>query len=222
MFLSESEVDTQLAALRHQRDVIERKIADLLLFRELGRRLAGADGPNPGSTIPQGDTGSAAVEEGAGRAKEPISAVTPAREPTNADREQTPISLEDRTSGQPSPGEWGLSESAASGRDARPSARQSSERRSPPVPPVPFEEDPVAARRYGRALLDAVIEVLGEVGRPLHAGELLERVVARGFTVPGQDPVAALNTRLWKRSGPGKPLRRLGEAVYALSEPPAA
>ncbi|GJD78157.1 hypothetical protein NBEOAGPD_1371 [Methylobacterium gregans] len=48
----------------------------------------------------------------------------------------------------------------------------------------------------------------------MHAGEILEHLAARGFGVPGQDPVAALNTRLWKRSGPGGPLRRLGDAVY--------
>ncbi len=38
------------------------------------------------------------------------------------------------------------------------------------------------------------------------------------FELPGHDPVAALNTRLWKRSGPGGPLKRLGEAVYAPAE----
>jgi hypothetical protein len=79
-------------------------------------------------------------------------------------------------------------------------------------------EDLVAARRHGRALVAAAVNLLHEAGRPLHAGEILEGLTALGFAVPGHDPVAALNTRLWKRSGPGGPLKRLGEAVYAPSE----
>lgn len=86
-----------------------------------------------------------------------------------------------------------------------------------PPPPVAFAQDPAAARRYGRALVEAAQAVLAGAGRPMHAGEILERLVAQGFTVPGQDPVAALNTRLWKRAGSGGPLRRLGEAVYACA-----
>lgn len=81
--------------------------------------------------------------------------------------------------------------------------------------PVSFEVDPVGARRYGRALVEAACGILVRAGRPMHAGEILEALVAEGFTVPGQDPVAALNTRLWKRAGPHGPLRRLGDAVYA-------
>ncbi len=79
-------------------------------------------------------------------------------------------------------------------------------------------EDLVAARRHGRALVAAAINLLHEAGRPLHAGEILEGLTALGFAVPGHDPVAALNTRLWKRAGPGGPLKRLGEAVYAPAE----
>lgn len=82
---------------------------------------------------------------------------------------------------------------------------------------VAFAVDPVGARRYGRALIEAACGVLMRAGRPMHAGEILEALVAEGFTVPGQDPVAALNTRLWKRSGPDGPLRRLGDAVYATA-----
>ena len=81
--------------------------------------------------------------------------------------------------------------------------------------PVAFEVDPAGARRYGRALVEAACGILVRAGRPMHAGEILEALVAEGFAVPGQDPVAALNTRLWKRSGPHGPLRRLGDAVYA-------
>ncbi|TXN81837.1 hypothetical protein [Methylobacterium sp. WL8] len=81
--------------------------------------------------------------------------------------------------------------------------------------PVAFEVDPAGARRYGRALIEAACGILVRAGRPMHAGEILEALVAEGFAVPGQDPVAALNTRLWKRSGPHGSLRRLGDAVYA-------
>ena len=90
--------------------------------------------------------------------------------------------------------------------------------RAEPLPervPVAFEVDPVGARRYGRALVEAACGILVRAGRPMHAGEILEALVAEGFAVPGQDPVAALNTRLWKRAGPHGPLRRLGDAVYA-------
>lgn len=90
--------------------------------------------------------------------------------------------------------------------------------RAEPLPervPVAFEVDPVGARRYGRALAEAACGILVRAGRPMHAGEILEALVAEGFAVPGQDPVAALNTRLWKRAGPHGPLRRLGDAVYA-------
>lgn len=79
-------------------------------------------------------------------------------------------------------------------------------------------EDIAAARRHGRALVAAALDILHEAGRPLHAGEILPGLTERGFDLPGHDPVAALNTRLWKRSGPGGPLRRLGDAVYAPSE----
>ena len=83
---------------------------------------------------------------------------------------------------------------------------------------APGLSEGVLARRYGRALIEAAIAILEGAGRPLHASEIFSALSERGFALPGQDPVAALNTRLWKRSGPGGPLRRLGEAVYALGE----
>ncbi len=83
----------------------------------------------------------------------------------------------------------------------------------------PSLADGAMARRYGRALIEAAVAVLREAGRPLHASEIHAALEDRGFTVPGQqDPVAALNTRLWKRASPGGPMRRLGDAVYALAE----
>ncbi|MGT2478532.1 hypothetical protein ACU4GR_05780 [Methylobacterium oryzae CBMB20] len=58
MALSECEIATRLAALRRQREALDREIADLVLYQELGRRLAagGSDraaGSGPGSRIPQ-------------------------------------------------------------------------------------------------------------------------------------------------------------------------
>ncbi|MCJ2131070.1 winged helix-turn-helix domain-containing protein [Methylobacterium sp. E-045] len=76
------------------------------------------------------------------------------------------------------------------------------------------------ARREGRLLMEAASEILDEAGRPLHAAEILEGLTLRGLSVPGIDPVAALNTRLWKRSGPDGPFQRLGDAVYALASGP--
>ncbi|KQU04919.1 hypothetical protein ASG60_16360 [Methylobacterium sp. Leaf469] len=146
MFLNEVEAEAALAALRRQRDALDRQIADHALYLELGRRLG---------------AGSAAL-------------TTPApAEPTRAPTEAP---------------------------EARPG------------------EDIAAARRHGRALVAAALDILHEANRPLHAGEILPGLTARGFDLPGHDPVAALNTRLWKRSGPGGPLRRLGDAVYAPSE----
>ena len=82
---------------------------------------------------------------------------------------------------------------------------------------VSIEKNGAVSRKYGRALVDAAVSCINEAGHPLHAREILERVQQQGFSVPGQDPVASLNTRLWKRSGPGRPLQRLGDAVYTLN-----
>jgi hypothetical protein len=76
--------------------------------------------------------------------------------------------------------------------------------------------EPAGGRERGRALIAAVAAILADARHPLHARDILERLTAQGFTLPGVDPVAALNTRLWKRSGPGGPFRRLGDAVYAV------
>lgn len=144
MFPNEAEAEAALAALRRQREALDRQIADHALYLELGRRL------------------------GAGAPATPVAAA-PARPPAEP-AEMRPV------------------------------------------------EDVAAARRHGRALVAAALDILHEAGRPLHAGEILPGLTARGFDLPGHDPVAALNTRLWKRSGPGGPLKRLGEAVYAPSE----
>ncbi|MBB2961737.1 winged helix-turn-helix domain-containing protein [Methylobacterium sp. R2-1] len=181
MVLSESEAVARLEALRRQRDAIERQIADLLLYLDLGRRLGGAAAP---AAVP-----AAPSEDGRAEAPAPIPVPQPVQAPAappappSAGRERSPAPA----FAAPEEGEVSLSET-------------------------------VLARRYGRAVIEAALAVLEEAGRPLHASEILARLTEQGFTLPGQDPVAALNTRLWKRSGPGGPLKRLGEAVYAPAE----
>ena len=180
MVLSEAEALARLEALRRQRDAIERQIADLLLYLDLGRRLGGpaaAAQPSPDA-----------------RADAPIPVPEPTPQPAQAPA-------------------------------AAPPAPPSAAPERPPAPAfaVPVEgevglSETVLARRYGRALIEAVLAVLEEAGRPMHASEILARISEQGFSLPGQDPVAALNTRLWKRSGPGGPLKRLGEAVYAPAD----
>ena len=184
---SEAEIEARLAALRRQREALDREIADHVLYRELGRRLRGPAVPGPETPRPPERPRGATPEEVLRDASH--SPVEP-----SADRVPEPADPE--------------------------RARARGPAGQPTIPPaVPFEADPVAARRYGRALVEAAVAVLAAAGRPMHAGEILEALVARGFSVPGPDPVAALNTRLWKRSGAGGPLRRLGDAVYAPADP---
>lgn len=147
MFPTEAEIEARLGDLRARRAALDREIADLALYRELGRRLS--------------------------RPAAPESAAEPAR--------PDPVS-------------------------------------APEAPAAREPDDVAAARRHGRALLAAAIEILHAAGRPLHAGEIWQGLAAQGFDLPGHDPVAALNTRLWKRAVPGGPLRRLGDAVYAPAE----
>ncbi|MFE1602086.1 HTH domain-containing protein [Methylobacterium sp. ID0610] len=85
-----------------------------------------------------------------------------------------------------------------------------------PARPEPEPSAPAAGRAEGRRVIEAAFAVLAAAGRPMHAAEIWEAVAARGVTLPGHDPVAALNTRLWKRAQGDTPLRRLGDAVYAL------
>lgn len=172
MSLSEYEAEERLAALRRQREALDREIADLVLYLELGRRLNAGPGRLPGEApteIP------APAFPNTGR---------PATAPETRIAETVAIPT----------------------------------RRGPAPQPVAFAEDPTGARRYGRALVEAACAVIAGAGRPLHAREIHDALIARGFAIPGRDPVAALNTRLWKRSGEGGPLRRHGEAVYGLAE----
>ncbi|MHB2207703.1 hypothetical protein [Methylobacterium sp. CM6257] len=214
MGLSEAEIEARLAVLRRQREALDREIADMVLYLELGRRL-GAVGTVPD---PRGDGGPAPAGEVLGQR-------------TGAE----PVPLRDAASPQPA-GTWSpppvrpgppLDEVPVP-RGGRISGRRSelpADGQAAPgtIPPaIAFTEDAAGARRYGRALVNAACGAITEAGRPLHAAEILEILLARGFTLPGRDPVAALNTRLWKRAGPGGPLRRVGEATYALAVSPGA
>lgn len=172
MSLSEADAEARLAALRRQREAIDRAIADLVLYLELGRRLnAGGEArlppaePAPPADAPAADQPPA----------DPVPAPAPAPAAPRPRRVQAPR-------------------------------------------PVAFAEDPTGARQYGRALIEAACEAIAEAGRPLHAREIHDGLIARGFVIPGRDPVASLNTRLWKRAGEGGPLRRRGEALYGLAD----
>ncbi|MGH1573693.1 hypothetical protein ACRAWG_27400 [Methylobacterium sp. P31] len=201
MGLSEAEIEARLAALRRRREALDREIADLVLYLELGRRLGAA-----------GTVSDAPAAPGAGEVLAPRSGAEPGRDaasPPPARTGRPPVEAPVRHE-SPIPGP--LAESPCDGHGA-----------SGPIPPaIAFTEDAAGARRYGRALVQAACGAITEAGRPLHAAEILEILLARGFTLPGRDPVAALNTRLWKRAGPGGPLRRVGEATYAVTALPEA
>ncbi len=192
MGLSDAEIAMRLEALRRQREALDREIADLILYRDLGRRLgAGA------ATCDQ------APESGAGHAGGP--APEPDVEPDAAPR--------------PHPAAAPLHAPPVAARASGGESSGAAETRGAIPPAVAFTEDAAGARRYGRVLVQAACAAIARAGRPLHAAEILERLLGQGFTLPGRDPVAALNTRLWKRSGPGGPLCRVGEATYALAIP---
>lgn len=201
MGLSDAEIEQRLAALRRQRELLDREIADLVLYQELGRRLgavrAGADGHDP-------DAGSApAPDRTAGRDTIPAPHPAAARAIPSDPVPDAVHASSRRIAPSEVPG-------------SGPSEARATPETIPPA--IAFTEDVAGARRYGRALVEAACTALVQAGRPLHAAEILDVLAARGFTLPGRDPVAALNTRLWKRSGPGGPLRRVGEATYALAD----
>ncbi|WP_232628773.1 winged helix-turn-helix domain-containing protein [Methylobacterium sp. Leaf118] len=198
MALSEAQAEARLAELRRQRDAIEREMADLVLYLDLGRRLGGAAGAGAASEASRGLMPAPASSP----VRETVRAAPPAPAPAPAAPFAAPFA--------PAP-----PVGAAAARPVPASPPLSSPE---PEEPASGLSETVLARRYGRALVEAALAVLEEAGRPLHASEIWGHLSARGFALPGQDPVAALNTRLWKRSGPGGPLRRLGEAVYAPAE----
>ncbi|SDN67217.1 HB1, ASXL, restriction endonuclease HTH domain [Methylobacterium phyllostachyos] len=206
MALSDAEIELRLAALRRQREALDREIADLVLYQELGRRLAAG----AGTAVQDRETGS-----DADHIRAPIlnPVPNPIREGDAALQSQPapPRSIPGTDTVRAFEGGNASAGSAGAGR--------SGIRAAPPsIPPaIAFTEDAAGARRYGRALVQAACAALAQAGRPLHAAEILEVLSDQGFTLPGRDPVAALNTRLWKRSGPDGPLRRVGEATYALA-----
>ena len=224
--LSESEIAARLAALRRQREALDREIADLVLYLELGRRLSAAGPlsdppPQPArpedrrAPAPAPDRAPDRIIDRAAIARSGPAAGAPdgqAAPPVQGPEAPPAVSSEPR------------SETRSESWSAAPSELQSEAARPPgPIPPpVAFTEDAAGARRYGRAVVQAACAAIAQAGRPLHAAEILEVLLKQGFTLPGRDPVAALNTRLWKRTGSGGPLCRVGEATYALAAPGVA
>ncbi|MFF9553805.1 hypothetical protein [Methylobacterium fujisawaense] len=208
MGLSESEIEARLAALRRQREALDRQIADLVLYLELGRRLGAAGSGARAASDPVPETearlrGDPADDPALGDPGVPGDRSGPAAEDSGAPRGRR--GAEARPEVRP---------------EARPVVRPDAAGARGAIPPaIAFTEDAAGARRYGRAVVEAACAAIGRAGRPLHAAEILEVLAGQGFTLPGRDPVAALNTRLWKRSGPGGPLSRVGEATYALAPP---
>lgn len=221
MVLSESEAESRLLLLRRQRETIEREIHDLTLYLELGRRLRsetdepaadGSDGVASQGARPGGAT---SRDDGL---PDPPAAQSRAAEPGHGTEPVRPaVTMAEATRNLRAALEAQAAETApASPRtDASPGPRAAS-----PAPRgiQPVLSEGAQARLYGRALIAQTLAILEQARRPLHAGEILAALEARGFSVPGHDPVAALNTRLWKRAGPDGVLRRLGDAVYALPE----
>ena len=215
MGLSEYDVEKRLAGLRRKRETLDREIADLLLYLELGRRL-GANDQQPVDGEPvlrqQPELNLAprenlASEEGHVESEKTLKAMPRLDEARlNANSLQGRPTRSAATVGRP--------------RAGQPAADvvRTSESDTPIPPAVAFADDPTAARRYGRAIIEAACLAISQAGQPLHARDILERLVSRGFTVPGRDPVAALNTRLWKQATPEGPLKRLGDASYAFIE----
>lgn len=213
MILSESEIEARLAALRRQREALDREIADLVLYLELGRRLGVGGTGDPAPVVRAGpdDRTDAVPEPGRTPDRDPVPRPDPA---APVARRQGPAPV--RVAGPPSAAHPGSP--AAPRSEARPEPAPEGPWPARAIPPaVAFTEDAAGARRYGRAVVQAACAAIAQAGRPLHAAEILEVLLRRGFTLPGRDPVAALNTRLWKRAGPDGPLRRVGEATYALA-----
>ena len=164
MGLSEPEIAARLAALRRRREALDREIADLVLYLELGRRLGAVGMEPPGSPGPAGQEADLAPDPlvaGAGRPAPPRDA-TPVG-PGGAPR----ASPEPRASrGSALPG-GAYSESGSQFRSEDRGAAAA-------IPPaIPFAEDVAGARRYGRAVVEAARRAIAEAGRPLHAAEIL-------------------------------------------------
>ncbi|MBP1184106.1 HTH domain-containing protein [Methylobacterium sp. PvR107] len=218
MSLSESAIVARLAALRSQREALDREIADLVLYLELGRRLSAAgtiSDPSPQPAPPERDRRDPAPAPGRAPGQAAVGRSDPAA--------LLPF-------GQATPSLRGPEAPPAVSSAPRSTARSDApsefhpEAGRPPgaiPPPVAFTDDAAGARRYGRAVVQAACAAIAQAGRPLHAAEILEVLLKQGFILPGRDPVAALNTRLWKRTGTGGPLCRVGEATYALAAPGA-
>ena len=178
MFPSEAEIEDRLAALRRRREALDREIADLTLYRELGRRLG-----EPGRAAETETGADPGTDRVSGPSPDPAWAAPAADPPAGSHPGRAA-----RPWAPPPSGAWPQPWAAPAPLRPSPAAADRSAPAFPasqlpipqlPIPPVAFEDDPVAARRYGRAVIEAAIGVLEAAGRPLHAGEILERLAAR-------------------------------------------
>ncbi len=228
MFPTEADVEKRLAELRRRREEIEAEIGDIERYLELGRRLAWLSAwSGEGAAAPRGPE---AHGEGARPAARPIPEVASPSLAVLAPAPSGPAAPEPSAPDPVPPGPAACVPSdppeprpPRPGEDAEETPRQRPRGALPPpaAPPVGAPSPGggrMEARRYGHQLMDAVADALREAGRPLHVSEVYAAVRARGFDLPGRSPVAALNTRLWKRARGGSGIVQDGEATYRLRE----
>ena len=226
MVLNEETAQARLDALHRERDLIDRAITDLTLYLELGRRLAATPAEH-GGVRSEAVHGSSADRDLAS-AQSSVTRAGIAGQPSSdaGDAEGrwrgTLDDLVARSRATIAPDRATADVSRRPSREAHdstlnhgPNGADWGDRAGLTSFPEPSEGQ--IARRRGRVLLEAAMTALEEARRPLHAREIAEILTARGILIPGRDPVAALNTRLWKRTMRGGALRRLGDAVYAIS-----
>lgn len=192
IFPSVEEIESELGRMRAEREALDAAIAERQLFVELGRRLAGQRRGQGASLVP------------------PPAADGLRAAPAGAPSDDGMI--------RPVPGDAGPPPGAIRSSEADPALG---------APVLPDADAAIltprtVARARGRELVTEAVAILQEQGRPMHAAELVPLLAERGHALPGRDPVAALNTRLWKRARTGRHVVRHGDAVYAAGETGAA
>ncbi|WP_331311755.1 hypothetical protein [Methylobacterium oryzae] len=140
MALSECEIATRLAALRRQREALDREIADLVLYQELGRRLAaGGSDPRP-DPVPDPDP--PVVIRG-----DPASDPAPRQHSVPEVRSGPVVDAKGAPRGRLA---------AEAGPAVRSAMSPDPAGGAGPIPPaIAFTEDAAGARRYGRAVVQA-------------------------------------------------------------------
>ena len=210
IFPTEGAVLAELAALRRQRETLDAAITEREFFLGLGRKLAtGEDGA-------RGRQGADAAARAPAPAGSHRDADDPRPSPAASVRSRA-MELGIRDGAREPGGDAGFDPPRRSG----PAGDDDAGMPAPSAPARPATagmeaalSGRAAARVQGRRLLAEALAILAATARPMHAAELVPLLAERGLTLPGRDPVAALNTRLWKRARTGH-LVRHGDAVYA-------